>query len=75
MKETQLIDVDLFQKVVDESGYKESHIFEQLNMTRQAWIDKKKGRVPFRVPEVFMLCHILNITDDDLKTKIFYPEK
>ena len=75
MKRPQLVHSELLQEVIDKSGYREDYIYEQLDMTGQAWRDKKKGRTPFRVPEVFMLCSILNIEDNDLKTKIFYPEE
>lgn len=70
----KLLDTDLLVEKIIESGLREDYIFKTLGMTRQTWIEKKKGRQPFKVPEVFMLCHILNITDDTVKNKIFYPE-
>lgn len=65
---------DLLNKYIDNSGLKIGFIVEKLGISRQAFDKKRKGETAFRASEVFVLCTLLNITDDDIKNKIFYPE-
>jgi hypothetical protein len=69
----KLINTELLQETINKSGLREDYLFTSLDITRQNWIDKKKGRLPFKVPEIFMLCALLHIEDDNLKNAIFYP--
>lgn len=73
MATIQRIDTEQLENKIKESGLREDYIYKTLDMTRATWIDKKKGRKPFRVPEVYMLCDILSISDSDEKNAIFYP--
>lgn len=66
------VNSDLLDKYIRESGLKIGYIVEQLGISRQGFIKKKKGQISFKASEVFTLCDLLNIQDDD-KQKIFCP--
>ena len=74
MVTTQHIDSALLDKAIKNSGLRISHIVEQLGISRQGFNDKRKGRTPFRLSEVYVLCDLLKITSDELKEKIFFPK-
>lgn len=72
MQKTLYVESGLLSKKIEESGLKIGFICEKLAISRQGFDKKLKGITPFRVPEVFVLCTLLNISDDE-KPKIFYP--
>lgn len=74
MVKTQNIDVELLDKAIDESGLKIQYIVDALGISRQAFDNKRKGKVAFRKSEIYVLCDLVRITDGDLKEKIFYPK-
>lgn len=67
MVNTQLIDAK-----IDSSGLKINHIVENLGISRAAFYKKKNNDIPFRKAEVFVLCSLLNITDDSERDHIFF---
>lgn len=74
MTRTQpIVDTELLNEYISNSGLKKSFIIEQLGISRQAFSDKSKGKTPFRKSEVYVLCDLLGIKTTD-KAKIFYPE-
>lgn len=73
MSKNKILDTDLFDKYINDSGYKVGYIVEKLGISREAFNRKRKGLTPFRTSEVFVLCTMLNITDEEDKKKIFYP--
>lgn len=73
MAKSKILDSELLDKYIDESGYKTGYIVEKLGISREAFNKKRKGLIPFRISEVFVLCSLLNISDEDTKNKIFYP--
>lgn len=74
MEKTQNIDVTLLDQAIENSGLKIGYIVDALGITRQAFDRKRKGLNAFRKSEVYVMCDLLKITDNDLKTKIFFPE-
>ena len=73
MEKTPYIDVDALGDYLDKSGYKISFICSQLGISRQAFDKKRRGLVAFRQSEIYVLCDLLRIADDNEKNKIFYP--
>lgn len=61
----------LLDEYIAKSGLKVRYISEQLGISNQALCAKRRGETPFRAAEVYVLCDLLNITDD--KDKIFLP--
>lgn len=72
MVKTQNIDTELLEKAIDRSGLKINYILDQLGITRQAFDRKRKGRYAFRQSEVYVLCDLLKLNDEQ-KTNIFFP--
>ena len=58
---------------ITESGLKKGFIVEKLGISRQAFDKKKKNVYCFRGAEVYVLCDLLNIQDDE-KEKIFFAQ-
>ena len=73
MKKTKEINTELFDQYINSSGYKISYIVDRLGISRQAFDNKRKGKMAFRASEVFVLCTLFNISDEETKNKIFYP--
>lgn len=67
MVNTQLLDVK-----IKESGLRTGYIVEQLGISRQAFDMKKKNMRTFRGSEIYVLCDLLRITDNNEKQLIFY---
>ena len=70
MRKTQYVDAALLDMYEKKSGLRLGHIVDQLGISRQAYDKKKRGDVSFRAAEVFVLCSLFNIPDED-KDKIF----
>lgn len=70
MVKTQNVDTALLNSYIEKSGLKISYLTEQLGISRQAFDMKRKNVNSFRISEVFVLCNLLGITDED-KEKIF----
>ena len=63
----------LLESKIVESGLKTSYLCEMLGITYQGFLNKRKGLMPFRASEVFTLCSLLNINDEETKNQIFFP--
>lgn len=59
----------LLDTYITKSGLKNAYISDKLGISPQAFCSKKRGDTPFKASEVYVLCDLLNITDD--KDKIF----
>lgn len=70
MAKTQVIDVDLLEEKITDSGLKISYIIDTLGITRQAFDKKRKGITPFRAAEIYVLCDLCRINIPERK-KIF----
>ena len=66
-----MINTDLFDFYLVKSGLKIGYICDRLGITRQAFGYKRKGKLPFKKAEQYVLCDLLHITDD--KDAIFLP--
>lgn len=70
MVKAQNVDTQLLNEYIDKSGYKLGFIIDQLGISRQAFDKKMKNINQFRASEVYVLCDLLKINEDD-KHKIF----
>ncbi len=68
------VDRELLNEKIQASGLKISFLCEKLALSRTAFWKKANGTTPFKVPEVFVLCTLLVISDED-RVKIFYPKE
>lgn len=70
MLKTQYVDEMLLNQYVQRSGLKIGHVVEKLGISRQAYYKKTKGKIAFRASEVYALCKMLDIPEED-EHKIF----
>lgn len=70
MVKTQDVDTARLNEYVEKSGLKLGFIIEKLGISRTSWHKKINGDVALRASEVYVLCDLLNIPDDEQK-KIF----
>lgn len=68
-----MVDTLNLDKKIEESGLKISFITSKLGITRQALDYKKKNKRKFKTAEIYVLCDLLNIPDDE-KQAIFFAE-
>ncbi|MBR6509616.1 MAG: toxin-antitoxin system, antitoxin component, Xre family protein [Clostridia bacterium] len=61
----------LLDEHISKSGLKITFIAEQLGITVQSFGQKRNNITSFKAAEIYVLCDLLNITDD--KDKIFLP--
>lgn len=70
----QNVDVELLNEYIDKSGLKLGYIIDKLGISRQAFDKKMKNVNRFRASEVYVLCDLLKISEND-KPKIFLFEE
>lgn len=70
MVKTQYVDSKLLEEAIEKSGLKTGFIVDKLGISRQMFYRKLKGVNAFRGSEVYVLCDLLNISDE-MKPKIF----
>lgn len=69
MVNTQYLD----EKVVA-SGLKIGYITEQLGICRQAFDLKKKNKRKFKVAEIYVLCDLLKLNNEEKQAIFYAPE-
>lgn len=66
------VNTQLLEEKIKKSGIKLSYIEETLGISSTGFKKKRDGKTPFRGSEIYVLCDLLNIADDE-KPIIFYP--
>lgn len=69
-----MINTQMLDDRIEASGLKKGFIVEKLGLSRFGFDKKCKGATPFRVAEIYVLCDLLNISEED-KQRIFFAEK
>lgn len=69
-----MVDTISLEKKISDSGYKMGFITDKLGISRQAFDFKKKNKRKFRTAEIYVLCSLLNISDDE-KEDIFFVKE
>lgn len=67
-----MVNTQLLEQKIADSGLKIGHIAKTLGLTRQGFDKKRKGKTSFRLAEVYVLCDLLHISGEE-KVKIFFP--
>lgn len=67
------VDTGLLDRAIDKSGLKNSFICEKLGISKQAWSNRRRGITAFRQSEIYVVCSLLRLNDDEA-TKIFFPK-
>ena len=69
-----MVDTQHLVKKIEESGLKTSYIVEKMGISRQAFDFKKRNKRKFRIAEIYVLCDLLNIPDEDRQSIFFADE-
>lgn len=69
-----MVNTELLNKRIDESGLKRAYIAQELNMTRQSLFSKVNNSTEFLSSEVQELCKLLGITRLTEKEAIFFAK-
>lgn len=69
MVNTQLLDMK-----IEESGLRIGYIIEKIGLSRNGFDKKRKGKTPFRIAEIYVLCDLLRLSDSE-KSEIFFADK
>lgn len=72
MVKAQNVDIERLNNAIDKSGLKNSYFSEKLGISKQAWSNKRRGVTSIRGSEVFVLCVLLHLEEDEAE-KIFFP--
>lgn len=69
-----MVNTQLLDKKIELSGLYIKHIIEQLGISRNGFDKKRKGKTPFRTAEIYVLCDLLHLNEED-KRNIFFADK
>lgn len=70
-----MVDTQLLDEKIEASGLKIGYVVEKLGISRNGFNRKRKGNIPFRGAEVYVLCDLLGIRDDAEKQRIFFANE
>ncbi len=65
------VNTQLLDEKIKESGLKTTFIIEKLGLSANGFYKKKNGETNFRVSEVYVLCDLLHISEQE-KNEIFF---
>lgn len=69
-----MVDTLNLEKKIQESGLKTSFIISKLGISRQALDFKKKNKRKFKTAEIYVLCDLLNIPENERQSIFFADE-
>lgn len=72
MQKSQVVDTELLNACIANSGLKVAYIADQIGITTQAFAKKRTGKNMFRKSEKYVLCSLLNMPSETA-SKIFLP--
>ena len=68
-----MVNTDLLDQRIEDSGLKIGFIIEKLGLSRTGFDKKRRGINKFRVAEVYVICDLLNLSDEE-RHSIFYAD-
>lgn len=69
-----MVDTQYLGKKIEDSGLRVGFIVEKLGISRQAFDFKRKNFRKFRTAEIYVLCDLLNIQDEE-RQRIFFANE
>ncbi len=66
------VNKQLLDQKIEESGLKVNYIAKKLGVSRSGFDKKRSGELNFRVSEIFVLCALLRINEEE-QNNIFCP--
>lgn len=68
-----MTNTSLLDEKIAKSGLRIDFILKKLGISDTAWYKKKNGNIQFKAAEIYVLCDLLNISDEEAP-KIFYSK-
>lgn len=69
-----MLNTQLLDEKIEKSGFKVGYLVEKLGLSRNGFDKKRKGKVPFRTAEIYVLCDLLRLSEPE-KMDIFFADK
>lgn len=69
-----MVNAQLLDKKIEESGYKINFLLEKLGLSKSGFLLKRKNQRPFRSAEIYVLTDFLNLSEEEVK-EIFFAEE
>lgn len=69
-----MVNTQLLDSKIDSSGFKVGYIVDSLGLSRNGFDKKRKGKIQFKKPEIYVLCDLLHLTEDE-KQSIFFANE
>lgn len=66
-----MVNTQLLDEKIEASGLKNSFIYEKLGISKTAYCKKKNNKTPFRLSEIYVICDLVKIPDEE-KSSIFF---
>ena len=66
------VNTQLLDEKIEKSGLKISFITDKLGISSTGFSKKRKGIIPFKGAEIYVLCDLLRISEEE-QPIIFYP--
>lgn len=68
-----MVNTPLLDACIKESGLRVGYIIEKLGLSRNGFDKKRKGVTPFRTAEIYVLCDLLKLSEEN-KNNIFFAD-
>lgn len=69
-----MVNTQLLDKKIEDSGLYLKFLIDQLGISRNGFDKKRKGKIPFRKAEIYVLRDLLKLSKEDEKS-IFYTDE
>ena len=66
-----MLNAQLLDEKIEQSGFKIGFIVDNLGLSRNGFDKKRKGKIPFRKAEIYVLSDLLGLTEAE-KSQIFF---
>lgn len=63
--------MNILKQIIDDKGYKLSHVASELNLTREGLYKKLRGDTEFKASEIKKLVEMLKLTGKETKDIFF----
>jgi hypothetical protein len=69
-----MVNTQLLDSKINSSGFKVGYIVDSLGLSRNGFDKKRKGKIQFKKPEIYVLSDLLHLTEDE-KQSIFFANE
>ena len=69
-----MVDIQLLDKKIEQSGFRIDHIISTLGLSRTGYYKKRNGKSSFRAAEIYVLRDLLKLSPEE-EAQIFFADK